>query len=57
MDICVRNKWEDNKNKAFFFKENKLWLLCLQVAEGARARGVSKIIGVDVNPQKSIVGK
>ncbi|KAA0042643.1 hypothetical protein IC582_022497 [Cucumis melo] len=29
----------------------------LAVAEGARARGASKIIGVDVNPQKSIIGK
>ncbi|XP_022929044.1 alcohol dehydrogenase-like 4 [Cucurbita moschata] len=29
----------------------------LAVAEGARARGASKIIGVDINPLKSIVGK
>ena len=26
------------------------------MAEGARARGASKIIGVDINPLKSIVG-
>ncbi|XP_022158407.1 alcohol dehydrogenase-like 4 [Momordica charantia] len=29
----------------------------LAVAEGARARGASKVIGVDVNPLKSIIGK
>lgn len=29
----------------------------LAVAEGARARGASKIIGVDVNPHKAIMGK
>ncbi|XP_038875569.1 alcohol dehydrogenase-like 4 [Benincasa hispida] len=29
----------------------------LAVAEGAKARGASKIIGVDVNPQKAIIGK
>lgn len=27
-----------------------------QVAEGARARGASKIIGVDINPDKFITG-
>lgn len=27
-----------------------------QVAEGARARGASKIIGVDINPEKFIRG-
>lgn len=29
----------------------------LAVAEGARVRGASKVIGVDVNPLKSIIGK
>ena len=28
----------------------------IQVAEGARARGASKIIGVDINPDKFIKG-
>lgn len=28
----------------------------LQVVEGARTRGVSKIIGVDINPEKFIKG-
>lgn len=28
----------------------------VQVAEGARARGATKIIGVDINPNKFIKG-
>lgn len=28
----------------------------MQVVEGARTRGVSKIIGVDINPEKFIKG-
>ncbi|KAJ8764825.1 hypothetical protein K2173_010290 [Erythroxylum novogranatense] len=34
-----------------------LGALGLAVAEGARARGVSKIVGVDINPDKFIKGK
>jgi len=39
------------KKKTIHFK-----LDLIQVAEGARARGASKIIGVDINPDKFIKG-